>query len=170
MRLVSKATDRATKQEISIEFFLMVWKHMEIEILLVEDNPGDAELAIRALKRYNLANNLVHLENGAEALDYIFAEGVHTHRNTENLPGVILLDLNIPKVSGLEVLQRVKGDERTCNVPIIVLTSSKQDPDIQRCHSLGANSYMIKPVEFDKFAKAIKNLSLYWMLLDQRPA
>lgn len=144
-------------------------KNNEIEILLVEDNMGDAELTIRALKKDNLTNKLVHLENGADALDYIFAEGIYANRNINNLPQVILLDLKMPKVDGMEVLQKIRADERTRKIPVIVLTSSKEDPDIDRCYSLGVNSYVVKPVEFDKFVKAVNDLGLYWMLLNQPP-
>jgi|SRR3989344_2112203 len=144
-------------------------KNNEIEVLLVEDNMGDAELTIRALRKSNMANKLVHLENGADALDYIFAEGIYVHRNIENMPRVILLDLNMPKVNGIEVLQRIKADERTKKIPVVVLTSSKEDPDIERCYELGVNSYIVKPVEFEKFIKAVSELGLYWLLLNQSP-
>ena len=119
-------------------------KNNEIEILLVEDNMGDAELTIRALKKKNLANRLIHLENGADALDYIFGEGLYATRNVDNVPKVILLDLNMPKVGGIEVLQKIKSDERTKKIPIVILTSSKEDPDIQKCYALGVNSYIVK--------------------------
>ncbi|MDP2388155.1 MAG: response regulator [Bacteroidota bacterium] len=144
-------------------------KNNEIEILLVEDNTGDAELTIRALRKSNMANKLVHLENGADALDYIFAEGIYAHRNMDNLPRVILLDLNMPKINGIEVLQKIKSDERTKKIPVVVLTSSKEDPDIERCYELGVNSYIVKPVEFEKFMKAVGELGLYWLLLNQSP-
>ena len=144
-------------------------RNSEIEILLVEDNMGDAFLTIRELKRENLANKLVHLENGADALDYLFGGGIYADRNLNNQPKVILLDLKMPKVNGIEVLRRVKSDERTKTIPVIVLTSSKEDPDIQKCYSLGVNSYVVKPVEFDKFAKAVSELGLYWMLINQEP-
>lgn len=143
-------------------------KH-EIEILLVEDNMGDAELTIRALKRRKLANRLVHLENGADALDYIFAEGIYSERNMENIPRVILLDLNMPKVGGLEVLRRLKADDRTNEIPVIVLTSSNEDPDIKTCYKLGVNSYVVKPVDFDSFAKVVGQLGMYWFLLNEPP-
>jgi two-component system, response regulator len=134
-----------------------------IEILLVEDNPDDADLAIRALKKRNLANNLLHLEDGAEALDFIFSsEGLNT-------PKLILLDLKMPKVSGIQVLQAIKSDLRTKGIPVVVLTSSKEDPDIKECYSLGVNSYIVKPVEFDKFLDAVSELGLYWLLLNQPP-
>ncbi len=141
----------------------------ETDILLVEDSMQDAELAIRALKKNNLVNNLVHLKNGAEALEYIFAEGNYADRDILNMPKVILLDLKMPKVGGIEVLKRLKADERTKRIPIVVLTSSKEDPDIQICYDLGANSYVVKPVKFDDFVKAVSNLGLYWMILNQPP-
>lgn len=140
-----------------------------IEILLVEDNPHDAEMTIRALKKNNLANNLYHAKDGAEALDFIFCEGIHAARAIENSPRVILLDLKMPKVDGLEVLQRVKGDERTYEIPVVILTSSKEDPDIKRCYELGANSYVVKPVEFEDFYKVVSDLGLYWMIVNQKP-
>lgn len=145
-------------------------KNAEVEILLVEDNMGDAELTIRAFKKDHLSNKIVHLENGAEALDYLFAKGVYSHRNIQDVPNVILLDLNMPLVNGIEVLERIKGDERTRKIPVIVLTSSREDPDIEKCYSLGVNSYVVKPVEFDKFVKAVGDLGLYWVLLNQPSA
>jgi two-component system response regulator len=141
----------------------------EVEILLVEDNVSDAELTTRALKKQNIANKLVHLKDGAEALDYLFGTGAFEGRNTDNVPRVILLDLKMPKVNGIEVLQRIKADDRTKKIPVVVLTSSKEDPDIQRCYSLGVNSYVVKPVDFDSFAKAVGNLGMYWVLLNQAP-
>ena len=112
----------------------------EIELLLVKDNASDAEMTIRALKKNNLGNNLLHLKDGAEALDFIFAEGEYSGRQVENIPKVILLDLKMPKVSGIQGLQKIKSDERTKNIPVVVLTSSKEDPDIQECYRLGVNS------------------------------
>jgi two-component system response regulator len=141
----------------------------ETDILLVEDNMNDAEMTIRALKKNNLVNNLVHLKNGAEALDYIFAEGEFSERDVSNVPKVILLDLKMPKVGGIEVLKRLKADQRTKKIPIVILTSSKEDPDIKICYDLGANSYVVKPVEFDDFVKAVSNLGLFWMILNQPP-
>jgi two-component system response regulator len=140
-----------------------------IQILLVEDNMSDAELTIRALKKNNLANKLIHLKDGAEALDFIFAQGEYLHREMGNIPSVIILDLKMPKVNGIEVLRRIKSDERTKKIPVVVLTSSKEDPDIQECYSLGVNSYVVKPVEFDHFVKAVSDLGLYWMILNQPP-
>ncbi len=139
----------------------------EIEILLVEDSVSDAELTIRALKKHNMANKLVHLENGAEALDYLFANGAYSEREVKNVPKLILLDINMPKVGGIEVLKQIKGDERTRKIPVIMLTSSKEDPDIDKCYDLGANSYVVKPVGFESFMKAVSELGMYWILLNQ---
>jgi len=143
--------------------------NIEVEILLVEDSMNDAELTIRALKKNNLANKLIHLEDGQEALDFIFAEGNYSERKIENIPKVILLDLKMPKINGIQVLQKIKSDERTKTIPVIVLTSSKEDPDIQECYRLGVNSYVVKPVQFDKFLDAVSQLGLYWMLINQQP-
>jgi CheY-like chemotaxis protein len=141
----------------------------EVEILLVEDNPTDAELCIRALKKSNLANKLVWVKDGAEALDFIFAKGEFSHREVVNGPKVILLDLRLPKVDGMEVLKRVKEDERTRTIPVVVLTSSKEDRDIAESYKLGVNSYISKPVVFDDFAKTVSDLGLYWLLVNRPP-
>ncbi len=141
----------------------------EVEILLVEDNPTDAELAIRALKKSNLANRLVWVKDGAEALDFIFATGAYAGRSIGNGPRVILLDLRLPKVDGMEVLRRVKGDERTRTIPVVVLTSSKEDRDVAESYRLGVNSYISKPVAFDQFAKTVAELGLYWLLVNRPP-
>lgn len=141
----------------------------EIEILLVEDNMSDAEMTMRALKKNNLANKLLHVKDGAEALDFIFAMGKYEGRNIENIPKVILLDLKMPKVNGIEVLQKIRADERTHKIPIVVLTSSNEDPDIQECYRLGVNSYVVKPVQFEKFIKAVSELGLYWLLVNKPP-
>lgn len=141
----------------------------EIEILLVEDNMNDAEMTIRALKKNNIANKLVHLKDGEEAIDFIFAQGVYADRDIENVPKVILLDLKMPKVNGIEVLEKVKSDERTKKIPVVVLTSSSEDPDIQKCYSLGVNSYVVKPVKFGAFVQAVSELGMYWMLLNKPP-
>lgn len=141
-----------------------------VEVLLVEDNPTDAELTIRELKKYNLANNLVHLKNGEEALDFLFATGEFAgNRNVMYPPKLVLLDIQMPKINGIEVLQQIKQDPRTRALPVVILTSSKEDPDIRRCYELGANSYIVKPVNFERFTDAIRTLGLYWLLLNQPP-
>jgi two-component system, response regulator len=144
-------------------------ENIEVEILLVEDNPSDAEMTIRALKKNNLANKIVHLKDGSEALDFFFGHGQFEGRNTANKPKVVLLDLKMPKVDGIEVLRKVKSSELTKMIPVVVLTSSKEDPDIQACYDLGVNSYIVKPVGFDSFIKAVSELGLYWLLLNQSP-
>ena len=138
-----------------------------IRILLVEDNPSDAEMTMRALRKNKIANKIVHLKDGAEALDFIFATGEYKGRNMGNKPKVILLDLKMPKVDGIEVLRKVKSDERTKTIPIVILTSSKEDPDIRKCYELGVNSYIVKPVGFENFTKTVSELGLYWLLLNQ---
>ena len=140
----------------------------EVQILLVEDNSSDAEMTIRALKQNNLDNMLLHVKDGAAALDYMFGEGKYAGRRVEDTPKVILLDLKMPKVNGIEVLKKIRSDERTRRVPVVVLTSSKEDPDIEICYDLGANSYVVKPVEFDKFQQAVSELGIYWMIVNQR--
>jgi two-component system response regulator len=140
-----------------------------VQILLAEDNMNDAEITIRALKKNNLANKLIHVKDGAEALDFVFAQGKYSDRKADDMPSVIVLDLKMPKVNGIEVLRRIKSDERTKKIPVVVLTSSKEDPDIQECYRLGVNSYVVKPVEFDQFVKAVSNFGLYWMILNQPP-
>lgn len=141
----------------------------EVEILLVEDNPTDAELTMRALKRKNMANQVVWVKDGAEALDFIFATGVYSNRNPEDLPKLILLDLRMPKVDGLEVLQKIKAEEKTRQIPVVVLTSSNEDRDIVESYKLGVNSYVSKPVEFDEFIDAVSTLGFYWMLINNPP-
>ena len=140
----------------------------EIQILLVEDKASDAEMTIDALKKNNLANKLLHVKDGAAALDFIFAEGEYADRHIEQKPKVILLDLKMPKVNGIEVLQKIRADERTKNIPVVVLTSSKEDPDIKKCYDLGVNSYVVKPLAFDEFQKAISEVGLYWMIVNQQ--
>jgi two-component system, response regulator len=142
----------------------------EVEILLIEDSMNDAEMTIRALKKHNIANNLIHLKDGAQALDFLFAKGEFSGRDISRKPKVILLDLKMPKVDGIEVLSTIKADERTKQIPVVVLTSSKEHPDVEQCYKLGVNSYIVKPVEFDSFLKAVSNLGLYWMLLNHTPA
>ncbi len=142
-------------------------ENSEVEILLIEDNPHDAEMTIRALKKNNLVNNIVHLEDGAEALDFIFGTGIYENRNTDIKPKVILLDLKMPKINGIEVLRKIKANDNTKKIPVVVLTSSKEDPDIKLCYELGANSYIAKPVGFENFTKSISDLGFYWLLLNQ---
>jgi len=145
-------------------------KGNEIEILLVEDNLNDAELTIRALRKHNMANNILHLKDGAAALDFLFGIGEFKHRDTiSNKPKVILLDLKMPKVNGLEVLEKIKSEELTNTIPVVILTSSKEHPDVEKCYALGANSYIVKPVEFDSFLKAVSDLGFYWLLLNHSP-
>jgi two-component system response regulator len=141
----------------------------EVEILLVEDNPNDAELTLRALKKNNLANNIVHVSDGEEALDFIFARNAYSDRQMINGPKVILLDLKLPKVDGLEVLKALKSDSRTKVIPVVVMTSSQEERDIVESYRLGVNSYITKPVDFDKFVEAVKTIGLYWLLLNQPP-
>ena len=141
----------------------------EVEILLVEDNPNDVELTLRALKKNNLKNRVHVVKDGAEALEYIFANGAYAHRKIEDHPRVILLDLKLPKVDGLQVLRQIKSDERTKVIQVVVLTSSKEERDLVESYKLGANSYITKPVDFDSFVKAVAELGLYWLLLNQPP-
>lgn len=141
-----------------------------VEIVLVEDNPHDAELALRALKKHGLANKVQVLEDGAEALDFLFATGAFTSRSINHRPKVILLDLKLPKVDGLEVLRRLKGDERTRAIPVVVMTSSQEEQDIVESYRLGVNSYIVKPVDFDKFAQSVANMGFYWLLLNKVPS
>ena len=140
-----------------------------IEILMVEDNPTDAELALRALKKSNLANKLFWVKDGAEALDFIFAAGKYSNRDINVKPKVILLDLRLPKVDGMEVLRRIRSDERTKLIPVVILTSSREDKDIVESYRLGANSYIVKPVEFENFSKTVSELGYYWLLLNKEP-
>ena len=140
-----------------------------IEIVLIEDNPHDAELVLRALKKHGLANKLQLLQDGAEALEFIFATGAYVGREINYRPKLILLDLKLPKVDGLEILRRLKGDERTRSVPVVVMTSSQEEKDIVESYSLGVNSYIVKPVDFDKFVQSVADLGLYWLLLNKVP-
>jgi len=141
----------------------------QVDILLVEDNPNDAELAMRALRKHNLANRVMHVADGAEALDYLFARGPFVGRDVGERPRLILLDLKLPKVDGLEVLRAVKSDPRTALTPVVVLTSSKEDRDLVETYKLGVNSYIVKPVDFDKFVEAVRDLGYYWLLLNEQP-
>jgi len=140
-----------------------------VEILIVEDNPNDAEMALRALKKNNLTNNVLVVIDGEEALDFIFHKNKFVNRDGSNQPKIILLDLKLPKVDGLEVLKELKNNEETKMIPVIVLTSSKEESDILESYKLGVNSYIVKPVDFDKFVEAVRQLGLYWLLLNESP-
>lgn len=141
----------------------------EVEILLIEDNPSDVELALHSFRRHNLANRVQVIGNGAEALDFLFARGAWSERNPEDAPKVILLDLKLPLVDGIEVLRQIKADERTRETPVVALTSSREDRDVQECYDLGVNSYIVKPVDFEQFTEAIRQIGLYWLVLNQPP-
>jgi two-component system response regulator len=141
----------------------------QVEVLLVEDNIHDAEMTIRALKKVNLANNLFHVKDGEEALDLIFAQGKFAGREAANQPKVILLDIKMPKVDGIEVLRQLKTRESTKTIPVVIMTSSKEEQDIINSYELGVNSYVVKPVDFEGFAKAVSQLGLYWLLTNQPP-
>lgn len=136
-----------------------------VEVLLVEDNPRDAELTIRALKKYNLANRLFHVENGADALDFLFRRGAYEGR-ADTSPKVVLLDLKLPKVNGLEVLRSMKSDPHLHVIPVVMITSSAEDPDIRAAYDLGANGYVIKPVQFDAFLEAMSKVGVYWLMVN----
>ncbi len=142
----------------------------EIEILLVEDNPHDVEMTLRALKRNNITNEVHVVKDGAEALDYLFADEIYANRDINQSPKLVLLDLKLPKVDGLEVLRHIKSDERTKTIPVVVLTSSREEQDMIESYKLGVNSYLIKPVDFDKFLDAVGKLGLYWLLLNEQPS
>lgn len=141
-----------------------------IEILLVEDNPNDVELTLRALKKHSIANHIEIVRDGAEALDFIFCTGPYTDRSIENNPKMILLDLKLPKVDGLEVLRQVKSDPRTKTIPVVVLSSSREERDLVESYRLGVNSYITKPVDFEQFTEAVRQVGLYWLSLNQQPA
>ena len=138
-------------------------------ILLVEDNPDDEALTIRALKRNKITNTVVVARDGVEALDYLFSTGAHTGRDVTDLPKLVLLDLKLPRADGLEVLRRIRSDDRTKRLPVVVLTSSKEDQDLIDSYDLGANSYIQKPVDFNQFSEAVRQLGLYWLLLNEPP-
>lgn len=139
----------------------------EIEILLVEDKATDAELVLRSLKK--ITKKFYVVGDGAEALEFIFATGKYAQRNMENVPSVILLDLKLPKVDGIEVLRRIKSDDRTKNIPVVALTSSSEDRDLRECYKLGINSYIVKPVDFEKFMQAVTDLCKYWLSINMPP-
>ena len=140
---------------------------LNIDVLLVEDNPYDAELTLYALQARNFANSIYHVRDGQEALDFIFAEGKYTERKTVKPPKLVLLDLKMPKINGVEVLEELKKHEASKTIPVVVLTSSNEDIDIDRCYKLGVNSYIVKPVEFDAFSKVVAELGFYWMMLNK---
>lgn len=144
-------------------------KHVEVDILLVEDNQDDVELTLHALRREHLANNIHTVRDGEEALEFLFCTGSHSDRNFDHPPRLVLLDLKLPKVNGLEVLKRIKQDPRTRAIPIVVLTSSKEERDLVDSYNLGANSYIQKPVDFDQFRQMVKNTGLYWIVINQYP-
>ena len=142
----------------------------QIEILLVEDDIDDAEMTIHAMRKHNLANKLIHVTDGEEAMDFLLGRGTFTGRDVSLTPRLILLDLKMPKMDGMEVLEMVKSNAATKKIPVVILTSSNEDPDVSRCYELGANGYIVKPVEFDSFIVAVSELGMYWMLLNHAPA
>jgi two-component system, response regulator len=141
----------------------------ETEILLVEDNPTDLELALRIFKKHRIANRIEVARDGEEALDFLFGEGAHAGRGSIQIPKVILLDLKLPKIGGIEVLRRIKGDPRTCMIPIVVLTSSREEKDLLESYQLGVNSYIVKPVDFDQFSDCLRDIGMYWLLSNAPP-
>ncbi|HEY8970394.1 MAG TPA: response regulator [Puia sp.] len=141
----------------------------KIDILLVEDNPDDADLTIRALKKNGLASSIIHLQDGEEALDFIFCRGVYSDRVFEEMPKLLILDLKMPKVDGIEVLRQVKSDARTRAMPVVLFTSSSEERDITKSYQSGVNSYIVKPVEFESFVRVVSNVGLYWLSLNQIP-
>ena len=138
-----------------------------VDILLVEDNPRDVEMTLLALKKHNLANRVTVAKDGAEALDYIFAKGAYAARAPNHTPKVVLLDLKLPKVSGLEVLRAIKGDKQTSTIPVVVLTSSQEEKDMVESYQLGVNSYIVKPLDFDKFVQAVGEIGFYWLVINK---
>jgi two-component system, response regulator len=140
---------------------------LELEILLVEDKRSDAEMAIRAFHKHNIASHIVHLKDGKEALDFLFGSGNYTGRDTSYRPKVIILDMKMPKISGQEVLQKIRSHELTCDIPVVIFSSSKENPDIQKCYALGVSSYVVKPVAFDQFMEVVSDIGKYWVLNNQ---
>lgn len=143
-------------------------KHQELDLLIVEDNASDSELMIRTLKKNQLCNKIILTKDGEEALNYVFGKGQYADRDTYNLPGVIFLDIKLPKVNGLEVLRQLKENEQTQKIPVIIVSSSKEDPDIKSAYNLGANSYVVKPVGFNEFKEKIDQLGLYWLVVNEK--
>jgi CheY-like chemotaxis protein len=141
----------------------------EVEVLLVEDNPNDQELTLRALKKKNISNRIHVVSDGAEALEFLFGTGAYSGRSRRDAPRVVLLDIKLPKVSGIEVLRKIKAEPDLRLIPVVMLTSSKEEPDVQECYRLGANSYIVKPVDFDKFTDAVIQLGFYWLLTNEPP-
>jgi two-component system, response regulator len=145
----------------------MITDIIEVEVLVVEDDPRDAELMLRALRKNNLANNILVVSDGVEALDFLFCRGKFSNREISIPPKVVLLDLKLPKINGLEVLKEVKKSDITCNIPIVIVTSSKEEPDIKEAYKLGVNSYVVKPVDFNQFVTAMSEVGLYWLLVNE---
>lgn len=143
--------------------------YQHVEILLVEDNPRDAELTLRALRKHNLANKIVHVKDGQEAIDWIFGKGAHMGRDINQRPKVVMLDLKLPKVDGLDVLRAVRADDRTRLIPVVVLTSSREERDVVESYRLGVNSFIVKPVDFDNFSVAVAEAGHYWLLVNHEP-
>ena len=141
----------------------------KVDVVIVEDDPNDAELIMRVFRKHNMVNKIVLLKDGAEALDFLFAQGAYTQQPASHGAKLILLDLKLPKISGIEVLQRLKSDERTKEIPVVVLTSSREERDLRDAYGLGVNSYVTKPINFDEFAKAVAELGLYWLMLNRPP-
>lgn len=142
---------------------------VETEILLVEDNPTDLELALLVFKKHRIANRIEVARDGEEALDFLFGEGAHAGRGSIQIPKVILLDLKLPKIGGIEVLRRIKSDPRTRTIPIVVLTSSREEKDLLESYQLGVNSYIVKPVDFDQFSDCLRDIGMYWLLSNAPP-
>jgi two-component system, response regulator len=147
----------------------MTTNYNPVQILIVEDNPNDAELTLRAFRKHNLANEIYVAEDGVEALDFIFCEGKFKSRDSSSSLKVIFLDLKLPKVNGLEVLKKIKTDPKTKKLPVVIITSSKEDPDINAAYDLGANAYVVKPVDFNDFMKAMQDTGLFWLLVNEVP-
>jgi len=144
-------------------------EYNQIEILIIEDNHHEAELTIRSLKKHNLVNKLKHIDDGAEALDFIFSKGIYSDRENSPTPKLIILDLKLPKVDGLEILRQLKADDRTKTIPVVILTSSQEERDVIESYRLGVNSYIVKPVNFESFTTAVADLGLYWIILNHSP-